>query len=197
MSSRFADPAPKYPDKNFWQGQRIRLRGIEPEDAETFHRWNFDSETARLVDFVWPPTSLVGTRAWAQRMATQEFKDDIMHSAIEDQQANLVGIINSHSTNRRTGAFGYGIAIGEEYRGRGYGSEAVILLLRYFFEELRYQKATVTVYACNPASIALHEKLGFQLEGRLRRTVYTKGQFFDELFYGMLWEEFFERYGNG
>jgi RimJ/RimL family protein N-acetyltransferase len=183
-------------NQNFWQGERVRIRAIEPEDAETFYQWNFDSEMARVVDFLWPPTSLASVRAWAEKMATREFKDDLLSCAIENREGKLVGSIVSHSTNRRTGTFGYGIAIGEEYRGRGYGSEAVLLLLRYFFEELRYQKVTVTVYACNPPSIALHEKLGFQLEGRLRRMVYTRGQYYDEFFYGMTREEFAERYAS-
>jgi RimJ/RimL family protein N-acetyltransferase len=181
---------------NFWQGALVRLRAIEPEDAETFHQWNADSEMARQVDFVWPPTSLVATRAWAQRMATQEFKGDILCCAIETLAGELVGSINSHSTNHRTGTFGYGVAIGAEHRGRGYAAEAVTLLLRYFFEELRYQKATVIVYADNVASIALHEKLGFQLEGRVRRMVYTRGEYFDQLFYGMTCEEFATRFGQ-
>lgn len=182
--------------KNFWQGERIRLRAIEPEDAEKFYSWNFDSETARFVDFLWPPSSLAASRAWAQRMATQEIKDDMFHCVIEDHQGKTAGLLNSHSTNRRTGTFGYGIAVNEPYRGRGYASEAITLLLRYFFMELRYQKVTVTVYACNPASMALHEKLGFLLEGRLRRMVFTQGQFYDELYYGMTCEEFAERYGK-
>lgn len=184
-------------NKNFWQGAQIRIRGIEPEDAETLHRWNFDGETARMVDFLWPPTSLAGTRAWAQRMATQEFKDDQFHGIIESNQGEMVGLFNSHSTNRRTGTFSYGISIGEAYRGRGYASEAIVLLLRYFFEELRYQKVNATVYSCNDASMALHEKLGFMLEGRLRRMVFTRGHYYDELLYGMTQEEFTERYGDG
>jgi len=181
-------------NKNFWQGQRIRLRATEPEDAEVFHNWNLDSEMARSVDFVWPPTTLLSTQAWPQRMATQEFKDDIMNFAIEDRQGNLVGSINSHSTNRRNGTFGYGVAVRDQYRGRGYASEAIVLLLRYFFAELRYQKVTVDVYAFNQPSIALHEKLGFQREGQLRRTIYTRGQYFDQFIYGMTREEFAERY---
>jgi len=37
---------------NFWQGKKVRLRAIEPSDAETFIRWNLDSERARHLDFV-------------------------------------------------------------------------------------------------------------------------------------------------
>ncbi|MGI8643788.1 MAG: GNAT family N-acetyltransferase, partial [Thermomicrobiales bacterium] len=56
--------------------------------------------------------------------------------------------------------------------------------------ELRYQKVTVQVYAFNESSIALHEQLGFQREGRLRRLVYTGGQHHDVLMYGLTREEF-------
>ncbi len=184
------------PPRNYWQGKLIRLRAIEPEDGDTFHDWNLDSETARLLDFVWPPGSLAASRAWAQKMALQEVQDDRISCVIENRDRVLVGYINAHTVDRRVGAFRYGIGVRAEHRGRGYASEAIILFLRYFFEELRYQKVTATVYSCNAASIHLHEKLGFQLEGRLRRTVYTQGQYFDELFFGMTCEEFAERYSN-
>jgi RimJ/RimL family protein N-acetyltransferase len=64
------------------------------------------------------------------------------------------------------------------------------MVLRYFFEELRYQKVTIHVHSDNTPSARLHERLGFQLEGRLRRTVYTRGQHLDELVFGMTVEEF-------
>ncbi|MCB0159546.1 MAG: GNAT family N-acetyltransferase [Caldilineaceae bacterium] len=48
----------------------------------------------------------------------------------------------------------------------------------------------MTVYSNNPVSQALHERLGFQLEGRLRRIIYTHGRFFDELYYGITDDEF-------
>ena len=64
-----------------------------------------------------------------------------------------------------------------------------MLVLRYYFRELRYQKATVRVYSFNEASIRLHEKLGFQHEGRIRRTVYTNGALCDEIVLGLTVEE--------
>jgi RimJ/RimL family protein N-acetyltransferase len=186
-------PAPH----NFWQGERVRLRAIEPEDADTFHAWNLDSETARQLDYVWPPGSLARQRAWAQRAATEEVKDDRIECAIENGEGVLVGSIHAHSTDRRTGTFSYGVAVRAEHRGQGYAADAIRILLRYFFEELRYQKVTASVFACNPASIRLHEKLGFQVEGRLRRMVYTGGRYYDLLFFGMTAEEFATGYGYG
>lgn len=47
---------------------------------------------------------------------------------------------------------------------RGYASDAICIVLRYYFEELRYQKCTVSVYDFNESSLRLHEWLGFQVE---------------------------------
>lgn len=67
-------------------------------------------------------------------------------------------------------------------------------MLRHFFDELRYQKVVISAHSDNEASMRLHERLGFQLEGRLRRMVYTQGRYYDELYYGMTVEEFHQSY---
>jgi RimJ/RimL family protein N-acetyltransferase len=92
------------------------------------------------------------------------------------------------------GHFGYGLSIAKDHRRKGYASEAVLLLLRYFFQELRYQKVTIQVASFNQDSIGLHEHLGFQLEGRIRRAGFTGGQYWDELNYGLTVEEFQEKH---
>lgn len=51
---------------NYWESERIRLRGLEPADAATFHAWNSDSEMARNLDFLWPPSSLAGVQSWVE-----------------------------------------------------------------------------------------------------------------------------------
>lgn len=181
---------------NYWQGEKIRLRAFEPEDAETFQRWNLDSEAARVLDFVWPPSSLAGTKEWIAKIAKEEAKNDQYYFMIEDRDGNAVGTINAHTTDRRVGTFRYGLFVHADHRRKGYAAEAVRMLLRYFFEELRYQKCTVTVYSNNQASQELHERLGFQPEGRLRRIIYTRGRFFDELYYGMTDDEFASLYGE-
>lgn len=61
--------------------------------------------------------------------------------------------------------------------------------MRYYFEELRYQKATVHTYSFNKPSLRLHERLGFQPEGRVRRMIHTEGQYFDDLILGLTVEE--------
>jgi RimJ/RimL family protein N-acetyltransferase len=176
---------------NYWQGSKIRLRAIEADDAQTFYNWNLDSERARLLDFVWPPSSLAGVQAWVE---TQSKKNHLEEGrffwVIEDLLGNPAGTISTHHCDSRNGTFMYGIDIAEAYRRKGYAREAVLHILKYYFEELRYQKVTVDVHSENLASIRLHEDLGFQLEGKLRRMAYTRGQYQDVLWYGLTADEY-------
>ena len=180
---------------SMWEGQRVRLRALEPSDWEVVFDWNQDDEGARRAHLVPFPQSREAVRRWAEDEATYRPQNDAFRWAIESAAGELVGTISSHSCDRRVGSFGYGLYVREQDRGQGYASEAILLLLRYFFQELRYQKVTVHVYSFNEPSLRLHEKLGFQVEGRLRRMVFTRGQHFDDIVLGMTVEEFTERYG--
>lgn len=174
-----------------WAGAQIRLRAVEPADWETHFLWDQDSETARSLDVVHFPHSQEAVKRWAERASLQEGKTtDDFDFEIETNAGEQVGAIGTHHCERRAGTFSYGVAIRAEHMRKGYASEAILLVLRYFFHELAYQKVTAHVYSFNAPSIALHEHLGFQLEGRLRRMIFTHGQRFDELLYGMTREEF-------
>ena len=175
---------------NYWQGTLIRLRAIEPDDAATFYRWNMDSERARFLDFIWPPSSMASVRAWTEEQTKHNLVNDRFFWVIENTQGEPVGSISTHACDPRGGTFRYGLDIAPEQRRKGYAMEAVGMVLRYYFEELRYQKVTVNIHSDNEASIELHRKLGFQLEGRLRRMGFTGGAYFDELWFGMTAEEF-------
>jgi RimJ/RimL family protein N-acetyltransferase len=179
---------------NLWQGRRVRLRGIEPADWAFFHEWNLDSETARRLYFVPFPVSAEWQRRWAERMATADPADDRFQFVIETLGGDPVGSISAQDSDPRQGTFSFGVAVQQERRRHGYAAEAILLLLRYFFRERRYQKATSHVFSFNTASVRLHERLGFTLEGRIRRMVYTEGQYFDDLIFGLTAEEFSARY---
>jgi RimJ/RimL family protein N-acetyltransferase len=174
---------------NFWQGRLVRLRGVEPSDAETFARWNLDSEAARELDFVWPPVSLAQIKGELEELSLKKFDADAFKWLIENSDGEAVGQITTRRCDPHRGVFGYGLSVAREHRRRGYAAEAALIVLKYYFEELRYQKCLVAVHSNNEASVALHEKLGFAREGTLRRMVYTGGRFFDLYHYGLLKEE--------
>ncbi len=176
-----------------WEGDRVRLRAVEPDDWQTFFDWNRDSDGARGSYHVPYPGSAEAARRWAAETALRQPEGDVFRWVVENLAGEMVGTINTHSCDPRNGIFDYGITIRREHQRRGYASEAIALVLRYYFQELRYQKASVRVYSFNEPSIRLHERLGFQLEGRLRREVYTVGRYFDVLVFGMTAEEFAAR----
>ena len=180
---------------NAWQSDHIRLRGLEPADWETFFAWNRDdTEASRSLAYIWFPQSREASRQWTQGESVKRGENDQYFFVIETLAGVIVGTINSHSCEMRNGTFSFGVAIIAEHQRRGYASEAIILMLRHFFLERRYQKCTSTVFGFNDTSMKLHERLGFTLEGRLRRMIYSHGQHHDLLYYGITAEEFAARY---
>ncbi len=175
---------------NIFEGKLIRLRGIEPSDWEKHAQWDRDTEMARLTYEIPFPQSAAWAQEWAEREAKRGAENDQFRFQIETLDGVLVGSINTHTTHPRNGTFSYGISIIDEHRRKGYAAEAIRLLLSYFFNERRYQKCNAEVYAFNQPSMRLHERLGFTLEGRLRRMIYTGGAFHDALIYGITREEF-------
>src|SRR5512136_37885 len=157
---------------NIWRGERVRLRAVEPEDWKIFNQWDLDSDTARECYWVPFPKSQEAARKWALDLSLQAPKNDAMDLVIENLKGEFVGSINTLGCDARNGTFKYGLAIRREHQRQGYASEAIRLVLRYFFQELRYQKCNVGIYDFNVASIKLHEKLGFQHEGRERRVYF-------------------------
>lgn len=180
---------------SIWDGTKVRLRGIEPEDWQAFMRFDQFSADMRSVDLIHPPRSAAGYRRWATDRATQPASDDEFQLAIESLSEQIVvGALSTTNIDQRAGRFSYGIGIGRDYQRRGFASDAIVVLLRYMFGERRFHKCGVGIYAFNEASINLHEELGFQVEGRLRDHEYFAGRHHDVVIMGVTIAEFTERY---
>ncbi len=182
--------------QSVWQGENIRLRAVEPDDWQVFFDWFQDTEFDRLTDTTLFPFSTAVVKKWVTDLAEKEpWKDHDFRWVIENLDGEFIGTANTHSCDPRNGTFEYGVAIRREYWRKGYASEAINLILTHFCKELRYQKVNVQIYSFNDESLRLHEKLGFQQEGRLRRMIYTLGTYYDAVIMGMTREEFGK--GNG
>ncbi|MBW6455580.1 MAG: GNAT family N-acetyltransferase, partial [Trueperaceae bacterium] len=128
--------------------------------------------------------------AFAERYVDFANRHESIMWSIETHDGELVGGINLRSMDLKNGTFQTGTRIYREFRGRGYGLDAKVLVLRYAFFELRYQKYEVRCLATNDAMVRHMARLGATLEGRIRRHVYTQGVYLDELAYGLTREEF-------
>ncbi|MFD9566283.1 GNAT family N-acetyltransferase [Streptomyces sp. NPDC059994] len=174
---------------SFWSGRRIRLRGIEPDDWSAFMRFAVDEE--RLGDLLNPPRSAESFRNWANEQAAAKSDGDCFGLVIEAvDTGETVGAVGSHQADARAGWFEYGVTVGADHRGKGYAAEAVVMLLRFMFAERRYHKCEARIFAHNEASLALHRRLGFVEEARLRDHVFFAGRHHDLVMMGMLAEEF-------
>jgi len=93
----------------------------------------------------------------------------------------------------RTGptAFGWAIAVGlaPDFRGRGYGSEAQRLLVRYLFAHTQVNRIEATTEITNVAEQRALEKAGFTREGILRGTTFRQGRWHDHVIYSVLRDE--------
>ncbi|MEU2671144.1 GNAT family protein [Streptomyces sp. NPDC007164] len=181
---------------SFWMGKRIRLRGIEPDDWTALMRFAEDEEG--LGDLLNPPRSAESHRARVQEQAVAKSDGDCFQLAIEAADTGeVVGALGSYHADARSGWFEYGITIGAEFRRNGYAAEAVLLLLRYMFAERRFHKCQARIFAHNAASLALHRRLGFVEEGRLRDHVFMAGRHHDLVLMGVIADEFAQLHTAG
>lgn len=182
--------------REYWQGNLVRLRATEPGDAEHFYLINRERDVDRSLDMVYPPSSRAQIQQWVEKYALEGFREN-QEFAFQIEviaSGEHVGSIDTHHCNPRQGTFEYGLSVREQYRGNGYASEAILLVLRYYFFELRFRKAEPGVFAFNEASLALHRKLGFVEEGRRRQHGYSHGEYHDLVLFGMTADEFRDTY---
>jgi RimJ/RimL family protein N-acetyltransferase len=181
---------------SIWIGDKVQLRAREPRDADVIPLFEHSADE-RSGWMILPPRSRVAARKAVEESAEtrpgpRTLELDLGIARREDDL--LVGGINVSEVDQTNGTFSYGVGIGREHKGNGYAAEAVLLVMRFMFDERRFQKCEARVYDYNSASISLHRKLGFVAEGRLRRHLFLAGEYHDELIFGMTAEEFHQLY---
>ena len=167
-------------------GQRVRLRGVRDDDLPALARWEMDA--GRMVTqstLVLPPSEAVAKERILKWSAND--KDDIGF-AIEtlDDPPVLVGHVGLWGARPKDRCATLGIALGREYVGRGYGTDAVRVLVGYGFREMGLHRIQLVVAPFNPAGIRAYEKAGFVEEGRQRESVLHDGRWYDEVLMSIL-----------
>lgn len=171
---------------NLFRGQTLKLTAKKEGDTDIIASWDEDPEYLRNVDTdIAVPRPVEhfegegnsGSNSFYFRLRT-----------IEDDR--LIGFIVIHSIewNNRAGMLAMGIGNAND-RGKGYGSEALQLILRYAFHELNLNRVGLDVIEYNERGIRAYQKAGFQLEGRVRQAVHRDGKIHDRINMGILWSE--------
>lgn len=175
---------------DLFKGQKTRLSALNPEtDAELFARWNEDSEYFRMLDTDIP--RLFTTKAMKEWMEKHDDKGrgtDFLIRALDDDKPIgfcAIWLLPAQHNN----AF-VAIGIGErDYWSKGYGSEALSLLVRYGFLELNLHRISLGVFEYNTRAQKAYEKIGFVHEGRERGGLMREGKRWDFLCMGILRSE--------
>lgn len=170
-------------------GDRVRLCAVESEAmAKAFARWSRDSEYRRLQDS--EPAFPIGVAEAREQYADDTPSANGFRFAIRTLEPDrLIGFLGLWLNWPHRDAW-LGIGIGDRADwGKGYGSDALRLALRYAFDELNLQRVSLTVLGANPRAHRAYEKAGFVVEGRARRQSRYDGQRVDEVYMGILREE--------
>jgi RimJ/RimL family protein N-acetyltransferase len=174
-------------------GEKVRLIPVDAErDSKLFAGWRNNSEYLRLMDGDFAlHFSIEKMKKW---MEENELSDAVAFFMIKNKEDNqIIGDIGlSGFQGKHSNAF-VGISIGDpENWGRGFGTDAMRVILRYGFGMLNLHHISLTVFEYNPRGVKSYEKAGFKLEGVQRQFLNRDGRRWDMYRMGILkreWEE--------
>ncbi|WP_411736250.1 GNAT family N-acetyltransferase [Paenibacillus sp. M2] len=175
----------------FWQDDKVRLRALREEDWEDHYYNRFDTPARRLLECAveLPPTHVEAKNFTDNFSDFSLAKGRIMFTIVNMDGEN-VGGVNLNSIDERNGTFSIGIQIDRDHRGKGYGTRAVRILLKYAFFERRLNKFNDSVLEGNEPSAAMMRKLGCVQEGVRRQVIYMDGKYQDMILFGLTKDEF-------
>jgi RimJ/RimL family protein N-acetyltransferase len=175
-------------------GNGLRLRAIEKDDLPRFVRWLNDPEVRENL-LLFAPMSLDEEEEWYSSMLKRPKEERPLAIEIELGGEWLpIGNIGLFKIEWHARSAEVGLFIGEkQYWNRGYGSEALRVMVGYAFDFLNLNKVYLHVYETNPRGIRAYQKVGFVEEGRLRQDVYKNGRYIDVLVMSILRSEWYSR----
>jgi RimJ/RimL family protein N-acetyltransferase len=179
----------------FISGKTINLRVITEACVPDSVAWFNDQRvTDNLVMYL--PMTEKREKEWIDSLYGKDATD--IHFAIVTKDGRHIGNIGIHGINWRDRTGATGTVIGEkEFRGKGIGTEAKMLILNYAFNSIGLRKICSRAFSFNLASQRFNEKCGYQREGLLRQHSFKNGEYVDQVVLAVfcedwlpLWEKF-------
>ncbi|HZK08010.1 MAG TPA: GNAT family N-acetyltransferase [Bacteroidales bacterium] len=167
-------------------GENIFLRAPEPEDIEQLYQWENDPAVWRLSNTLAPYSRFdieqyVLTAA-RDLLSVRQLR--LMIVLRENSQAiGAIDLFEYDPLHRRAGT---GILLASTERSKGYGSEALGLVIDYCFEILDLHQIHASITTDNTASIKMFEKQGFVQTGTKRHWLLQNGEWKDEQFHQLI-----------
>lgn len=169
------------------KGKQIVLRPIQlAHVSSTYLSWLHDEEVMQGI-----ATTGYTLENLYKYVSEKIERPDICFYAIHAaDDGSHIGNVKLDFFDEKANVSELGLLIGDKkYWGKGIGFEACKLLIDFGFKTLKLRKIYLAVYESNPAAKKLYEKLGFVLEGTLRKHVQVNGNYYDKYLMGLFANE--------
>lgn len=172
------------------KGERVKLAPLKREYIEKFLEWLNDPEITQYLDMYRPLTRDM-EEEWFDNLKAKE--DTIIFSILlteDNGKELLIGNCGIQDINWKNRVGHCGVFIGDkESHGKGYGTEALRLLVGYGFNTLNLNRIELIVYDFNIRAMKSYKKVGFIEEGRKRQATFKNGKYHDVIIMSLLQEE--------
>ena len=168
------------------KGQNIYLRALEPEDLEFIHTIENDESIWELSNTQTPYSKFL-IKQYLDHAHKDIFEVKqlrLVISSFNDEALGMIDLFDFDFKNRRAGV---GILVKEpEDRMKGYGKEALKLLIDYSFKHLDLHQLYCNISEGNDASIKLFSNQGFKNIGLKKEWNYVNGTFKNEYLFQLI-----------
>lgn len=174
-------------------GEKCYLAPISSASAEAYAKWDNDLEVAiPLGDEAYTSTTIESLQNDLQGAFS---KKSHIYDIVTLEDDRIIGRCMYFNINHTDRTAYVGIVIGEkDYWNRGYGTEALQLLLEYGFYLLNFHNVMLGVYSYNTRAIKCYEKVGFKVIGRQREARIIGDRKYDIIYMDLLAYELEVRY---
>ena len=172
-------------------GERIYLSPRNSEDAEKYTEWMNDFE---VTDYTGRSHQIVTLEA-EKNYLESHINSEATFAIVESENDKLLGTIGLHNIDHFKRTATLGIFIGDkDYRSKGYGTEAIRLILDYGFNYLNLNNIKLDLMEFNERAYVCYKKCGFKEYGRRRKCNFINGRYYDTIEMDILAEEFTDSY---
>ena len=169
-------------------GERVRLRPLRDEDLPALERWWADPAVQVLQQLAVRPRP-VGTTSDAFRRWSANEDGSGAGFSVETTEGEFIGHVTLWGAKLPERDAHFAILIGPDHVGRGYGTEATRLMVRYGFLAMNLHRIQLEVFAFNSRARRAYAKAGFVEEGVRRDAVWIAGGYADEVLMSVLRSE--------
>lgn len=169
-------------------GKKVVLRAMEKSDCELAREMFNDPEIENLVGGWAFPLSQYAQEKWYEA----HYNDKDFRFVIETSEDGAVGIATLTNIDWKNRMAYHGIKLANrEHRGRGIGTDSVMAIMRYAFDELGLNRLNGAWFAENLPSKNMYMKCGWKEEGVRRKYIFKHGKYRDLIETGVLAEDYY------